>query len=210
MKKNILKIVDSNKTNGAKEQIEFNEPYIVTATLKGTSDLLFHRWNCESIDEKSKAAKNSKAKKTDNIESYVWRNEAGEICIPTNYIRGAIISAAKYKQDPRSPRKSAMDLFKAGIVPQTSLVSLGTETWDYLDTQRITIQRSGINRTRPAMRAGWEAEFQFSILSPEYIHPELFHEVLINAGRLVGIADFRPTYGRFSVVRFSAGFLDDI
>ena len=28
--------------------------------------------------------------------------------------------AAKFRQDPRSQRKSAMDLYKAGVVPLTS------------------------------------------------------------------------------------------
>ncbi len=149
-----------------------------------------------------KAAKNSAAKKTDDIESYVWRNEKDELCIPGEYFRQSIIHAAKFKQDPRSPRKSAMDLFKAGVVSLTQLASLGSDEWDYLDTRRVTVQRAGVNRTRPAMRIGWEVDIQFQILTPEYIDPSLFQDVLNTAGRLVGVGDFRPTYGRFNVTRF--------
>ena len=196
-----LKVVN-DKTNGGKEAIEFGMPYIAEFTLHGSADLLFHRWNCESIDEKAKAAKNSKAKKTDDIESYVWRDESNHLCVPGEYVRQSIIHAAKFKQDPRSPRKSAMDLFKAGIVCLTPMASLGTGAWDYLDTRRVTIQRQGINRTRPAMRAGWKADFQLQVLTPEYIDQHLLQDVLSTAGRLVGVGDFRPTYGRFSVTRF--------
>jgi len=189
-------------TNGGKNTIEMGVPYAVFVTVEGSSDLLFHRWNCEAVDAKAKAAKNSKAKKEDDIESYVWRNQDNELCIPGEYFRQAIIHAAKFRQDPRSPRKSAMDLFKAGIVSLTSLASLGTIDWDYLDTRRVMIQRAGINRTRPAMQLGWTTDLEFQVLTPEYIEPAVFHDVLSTAGRLVGVGDFRPTFGRFFVKKF--------
>lgn len=197
----VLKAVNE-KTNGGRQAVEASLPYVATIELQGSSDFLFHRWNCESIEEKAKAAKNSKAKKTDDIESYVWRNDAGELCVPGEYVRQSVIHAAKYKQDPRSPRKSAMDLFKAGVVSLTQLATLGKAEWDYLDTRRVTIQRNGINRTRPAMKAGWKASFELQVLTPEYIDQTLLYDVLAMAGRLVGVGDFRPTYGRFNIVSF--------
>ena len=199
--KNNLKVV-ADTTNGGKKAIEDGLPYAVDVVVEGASDLLFHRWNCESVDAKSKAAKNSKAKKEDDIESYVWRDTDGKLCIPGEYFRQSIIHAAKFKQDPRSPRKSAMDLFKAGIVSLTTLAPLGVKQWDYLDTRRVTVQRAGINRTRPAMRVGWSTQLQFQVLTPEYIDPTLFQDVLNTAGRLVGVGDFRPTYGRFFIKKF--------
>lgn len=199
-----LKVV-SETTDGGNKAIEAGFPYVVHVTLEGSSDLLFHRWNCEAVEEKSKAAKNSKAKKEDNIESYVWRNDGGYLCVPGEYVRQAIIHAAKYKQDPRSPRKSAMDLFKAGVVSLTDYASLGKKNWDYLDTRRVTVQRAGVNRTRPAMKKGWNSSFTFQVITPEYIDKQLFLDVLGTAGRLVGIGDFRPTYGRFQVTNVKIG-----
>jgi hypothetical protein len=195
----------SETSNGGKTAIEMGLPYAVHVTLEGASDLLFHRWNCEAVDAKANAAKNSKAKKQDDIESYVWRDEKGQLCLPGEYVRQAIIHAAKFKQDPRSPRKSAMDLFKAGVVSLTDVASLGKKDWDYLDTRRVTVQRAGVNRTRPAMKKGWTAKFSFQVLTPEYIDPALFQEILGMAGRLVGVGDFRPTYGRFNITNIKIG-----
>lgn len=189
-------------TSGGDEAISFSEPYSVEVVVEGVADILFHRWNVEAVAEKAAAVKGSKAKKTDNIESYVYRDDEGMICIPGEYLRGAIINAAKYRQDPRSPRKSAMDLFKAGIVSLTPLASLGVEDWDYEHKCRVTIQRNGITRIRPAIKVGWQATFVISSVLPEYIPPQLLNEVASAAGRLVGLADFRPTYGRFSIVGF--------
>ena len=189
-------------TNGAAFDIAAGEPYTVEVVVSGIADLLFHRWNVEAVEEKGKAAKGSKAKKTDNIESYVYRNDDGELCVPGEYLRMAVVAAAKFRQDPRSPRKSAMDLYKAGIVSLTPLASLGVKSWEYEHRCRAVVQRNGITRVRPAVRVGWKCEFQFLVNTPEYISPEQFHEVLAMAGRLVGVGDFRPTYGRFAVTRF--------
>lgn len=191
-------------TNGAKEVIERSIPYRVSVTLEGSSDILFHRWNCEEVQAKSDAPKGSASKKKDNIESYVYRNDDGEICVPGEYLRMAIIAAAKFRQDPRSPRKSAMDLFKAAIVCMNPLASLGCDHWDYEDKRRVVVQRSGINRIRPAMKAGWKATFELMCNIPEYISHTILNEVIQVAGRLIGLGDFRPTYGRFNVVQFGA------
>lgn len=189
-------------TNGGKEVVESQIPFSVAVTIEGSADFLFHRWNAEAVDEKAKAAKNSHAKKTDDVESYVYRTEDGELAIPGEYLRGAIIHAAKYRQDPRSPRKSAMDLFKAGVVSTTPLASLGVTEWDYLDKRRVMVQRAGVNRVRPAMRAGWTATFDFLVMLPEYIDRNTLRETIESAGRLIGIGDFRPTFGRFGIIKF--------
>lgn len=197
-----LKREITEPTNGGREALDASLPYVMTVNIKGTADFLFHRWNCEEVEAKGKAAKNSAAKKTDNIESYVYRNDEGELCIPGEYVRQAIIHAAKYRQDPRSPRKSAMDLHKAGVIALTNLCSLGQKEWDYEDKRRVVIQRSGVNRVRPAMKTGWEIECDLMINLPEYISQESLISVLNDAGRLIGLGDFRPTFGRFTVGGF--------
>ena len=202
MAKTAQVIAIKEPTAGGNITIEHSEPYSVRVTIEGSADFLFHRWNAEAVDEKSRAAKNSKGKKTDDVESYVYRTEAGELAIPGEYLRGAIINAAKFRQDPRSPRKSAMDLYKAAIVVTTALASLGTTEWDYLDKRRVMIQRNGINRVRPAMRAGWAATFDFLVMLPEYVDRNSLRETIESAGRLVGVGDFRPTFGRFGLVKF--------
>lgn len=190
-------------TNDALPDIEIAAPLVVTCMLEGTAAFLFHRWSNEAVAEKAAAAKNSAAKKTDNVESYVYRNADGELCIPGEYVRMAIITAARYRQDPRSSRKSAMDLFKAGIISLTELAPLGAKDWDYLDARRVMIGRAAVTRQRPAMNSGWRAEFQFMINTPEYIDPHLLYAVLADAGRLVGVGDFRPTFGRFLIKSYA-------
>jgi hypothetical protein len=199
-----LTVIGPVVTNGALSTINFSCPYIVRTRIAGTTDFLFHKWNCEAVEAKSRAAKGSRAKKTDDIETYVYRNDRQELCIPGEYVRQAIINAAKFRQDPRSPRKSAMDLYKAGILALTPLATLGVTVWDYEHRCRVKLQQNSITRCRPAMKAGWTMELDLMVNLPEYIPADALHDVLVNAGRLIGIGDFRPTYGRFGVRSFDA------
>jgi len=192
----------SNVSNDAKHSIAMTMPYTAELVVEGAAPLLFHAWSVDGVEAKGKASKGSKARKTDDVQSYVYRDAGGFICIPGEYMRMSLAYAAKYMQDPRSPRKSAMDLFKAGVVVLTELASLGTKDWDYLDRRRVQVQRSGITRCRPAMNTGWKATFVIQILLPEYIDQLLLQTAIMNAGRLVGLGDFRPTFGRFNAVSF--------
>lgn len=189
-------------TNDAKEIIEFEQPYAVEIQIEGTCPILFHRWSVDAVAEKAKAAKGSKAKKEDDTESYMYRNSKGEVCIPGEYLRQSILNAARFKQDPRSPRKSAMDLVEAGLVSMSELCSTGLKEPNFIDKRRVTVQRNGITRCRPALFAGWRIVAEMSILLPQYLSPQFVNELAQAAGKLIGIADFRPTFGRFQVVGY--------
>ncbi len=189
-------------SNDAEETVALGEPYTVAVTIRGSAAILFHRWSNESVAAKSAAAKNSKAKKTDDLASYVYRCDNGNLGLPGEYLRQSIIGAARFRQDPRSPRKSAMDLYKAGVVAITELADLGVDEADYIDRRRVLIQRNAITRERPALREGWEATIDLMVLLPEYIDRTTLLEIIGSAGRLIGVGDFRPTYGRFAVTNF--------
>ena|SRR6185436_15705759 len=196
----VLKL--ANVSNDAASDIAMSEPWSCEVEITGNCPLLFHRWSNEAIAEKAKARKGSAVKKTDNVESFVYRDDQGELCLPGEYLRMSIVNAAKFKQDPRSPRKSAMDLFKAAIIPLTELASLGAVDWDFLDMRRVVVQRNGVTRSRPGMKAGWKATVQLLVNLPEYIDQPFLLDVIGTAGKLIGVGDFRPTYGRFDVTGF--------
>ena len=69
-------------SNGAEAEIGYTEPYVATITIRGVAPILFHAWNNEAVEQKAKAAKNSKSKKTDNLESYVYRTANQTLGIP--------------------------------------------------------------------------------------------------------------------------------
>src|SRR4051812_30103107 len=116
-------------SNAAAATIDLEAPWTADVSITGTAALLFHRWQSDAVEAKSRAAKGSAAKKTDDWPNYLWRDENDVICMPGAYLAGAVTNpqgAAKYRQDPRSSRKSALDLFKAGIAVTTELAPLIT------------------------------------------------------------------------------------
>lgn len=204
-------VLGGDVSNAGAWAIQASHPYVVRIRIIGTAAMLFHRWQSDAVEAKASAAKGSAAKKKDDLESYVYRDDDNICCLPGEYVRGSVCGpqgSAKFRQDPRSPRKSALDMCKSGIVAMTDLARITTFSgqlathWDYEDRRRATVQRAGITRERPAFRAGWSAEMDFQVLLPEYIPPGFFRELLIDAGRLVGVADFRPTFGRFTLDSF--------
>jgi hypothetical protein len=189
-------------SNDGEDALLSTAPYQITFTIRGVADLLFHRWSNEDVAAKSAAKRGSATKKVDNLEAYVHRDEDGMVCLPAVYLHAAIKEAGKFMQDPRSSRpKQACDLFKAALIPVTVMVPLGPK-WEIEDKRRMVVNRSGITRTSPGFKAGWEAEFDFDVILPEYVSQEMFHEALTLAGRVIGLAQYRPTYGRFQVVKF--------
>lgn len=188
-------------SNGGAAVVDLSRPYIARVSVLGVAPLLFHAWNCESIAEKSNAAKGSKGKKTDDVESYVYRTTDGAIGVPGKNLHGALIEVARYYQDPRSPRKALRDMVRAAIIPLTVVAPFEphTKKWDYEDHQRVTVQRAGITRVRPAMKEGWRLTFDLMVTLPEYIGQELLAKLVTDAGRLAGLCDYRPTYGRFAL-----------
>src|SRR5580692_10218438 len=103
-KANVIALKSDQTTDAGNDMIELSFPYTVSVTIEGVCPILFHRWNVEAVGTKAKAAKGSAAKKSDDVESYLYRNDDNEICLPGEYLRQSIIMAAKLKQDPRSPR----------------------------------------------------------------------------------------------------------
>lgn len=179
-------------------------PYRAEVTIKGTRPILFHRYNVDAIAIKAGEKKGSKAKKSDDIETYVYLTEDGKLAVPGINFHSALVAAAKFKSDPRSPRASAKELFKCGVIPTDDLVPFGSgvANWDFIDRRRVRVQNSYITRERPGLAKDWELTFGVDVSLPEYITPDFLLDVANDAGRFCGLCDFRPIFGRFQVSGF--------
>jgi len=180
---------------------ELMEPYAVAVTVEGVAPMLFHRADADEMTAKGAAAKNSRTKKTDNTESYLYRDrKSGEIGVPGMNIKAALAHSARSSSDPRSPRKSARELVIAGIFVTPPLVSLGLEEPDYIDRRTVLIQRNRIVRERPAVGEGWKLKFQINVIEAQLISEGFLRDIADRAGSLVGLCDFRPEFGRFRIM----------
>lgn len=207
----------ASRTNGKKKAKKgdsggvtahhYREPYSVLLTIVGTEDILFHRYDVEQVEAQGKAPKGSKEKKSDNVESYVFRTDAGHIGLPGINFKACLADGAKYFQDPRSPRKSARDMVRAalkvvGVATFINAKGRKAKTWDYLDKRRVTVQRNAISRSRPALYKGWKLELQINVVDAEYIDEDWLNSLVVRCGRSVALCDYRPDFGTFRVESF--------
>jgi len=180
------------------------KPYRAEVTIEGVRPMLFKRYDTQLVADKSALKKGSKGKKSDDLESSVYLSDEGLLAVPGLNFHSALIAAAKFHSDPRSPRASAKELFKCGIlvVDDLSEITPPRKTWDFEDARRVRVQNSYITRVRPGVKKGWQLTFTIDVALPEYITPALLQEVVTDAGRYCGLCDFRPVFGRFSTIGF--------
>lgn len=62
----------------------------------------------------------------------------------------------------------------------------------------VKVQLSRIIRVRPMIPTGWTASFTLEF-DESIINPANLHQALVDAGALVGLGDWRPKFGRFTV-----------
>jgi len=186
--------------------------YTVSVTVRGTAPLLQHRFPVPEFGNLSKGGRKSTGAIDYSTEwkEYFYSN-GGKIYQPSSHIEGALIKAAAGFKIAGKRGRSYKDLFSAAILIDPERIPHNMDVPEeldadadkplYLDVRPVVVQRARIVRVRPAFRAGWELSFEITV-SDDEVQPDLLQDVLILAGRSVGIGDFRPKFGRFAVVEF--------
>lgn len=186
--------------------------YIAHVKVHGTAPLMQHRFPLPDLATMSKGAtKRTGAKDyTDEWKEYLYV-DGDEIYQPASHFEGALIKAAASFKVTGKRGMSYKDLFKSAVFVTPEFINHGVKvpkTLDtdadkklYLDVRPVVIQKARVVRLRPTFKSGWELEFDIEVMDDQ-IASELVQDVLTHAGRVVGVGDYRPRFGRFSVVKF--------
>jgi hypothetical protein len=152
----------------------------------------------------------SKRKKTDEDLAAIrqvearggcWETRDGLLGIPTSAVWRSIYDAATAYKLGASVKRALH--FSDETIP----LLVGGETVfcdDYLadaaniDYRPVVVNRVRTMRARPLVHPGWVSTHQFNLLDDVIDIRELV-PVLERAGRLVGLGDWRPTYGTYDV-----------
>jgi hypothetical protein len=144
---------------------------------------------------------------------------SGYLCQPAAHIEGAMVKAAASFKIKGRAGKTWKDAIRAYCyvspddvphmrnyeyvpTPSLDLTDAPTETLS-VSVMRVVVQRSAVARSRLLIAPGWQLGFNIEV-QDEQVAPNVVQEILTEAGRAVGIGDFRPRYGRFKVVEFAA------
>jgi len=183
-------------------------------TIKGTAPLMLHNGQLANpLNEIAQAMKKISGKrgKTEedlrDLSNLEWRgglyiNSDGFPCIPSNLLKATLVNAAKKKKLGKQ--------FTAGIFVYDNPVIQhdGSDDIDELaqdptfrDQRMVKVQTSKVLRTRPIFPT-WELTFEVMYL-PDVVDEKDIDEAMNTAGYIIGLAEYRPEFGRFEVTSSS-------
>lgn len=148
-----------------------------------------------------------KRKKTDEdhaaIAEVEWNAslyyENGNYIIPTKVIEATLLASAKQfkkgtllKQCVIVADDMILEFKDNNLKPEKLYKKL-----EYVDMRTVKIGQAKTTRCRPKFD-NWKGEFTV-ILDEEKLNAEEIEQIVNNAGKYVGMCDYRPRYGRFQV-----------
>lgn len=177
--------------------------YIIDCTIQGSLPLLMNRFPMPG--EPEVATRHSGVK--ENVEDWEkdyekskYQTEKGELFTPSTHIHRAMeIAALNFKIKGRG-RKTYRDIVRAAC--EVSPDAIIHKIQDVSPDRRwVRVQTARVPRVRACLPAGWTLEFILTILDDQLPFSAV-KDILDYAGRLVGIGDYRPYFGKFLVTHF--------
>jgi hypothetical protein len=163
-------------------------------TIIGTKPLLMHS---PAGIGKSSTKKSNNYDPMEEATAVLYLNSDNVICVPSMAILGALRKAATEHKAKGRGRKTLRDFVYSGLVIDEELIPLPNQEW-VVDARPVVVQRSRIMRWRPRFDK-WELKFTISIVDPSVWNGTDIRNILEDAGKFVGLLDFRPLFGLFKV-----------
>lgn len=178
--------------------------------IKSTCPMLMHSDRfANPLDSGTKVHKGltCKRKKTDEDHEAIARSEFfGSLYIdqdgpfiPSMNLDAAFIEAAKMQKLGKHAKRAMMVMEDKIHLkydgPRTGEGLVADQR--FVDARSVRVSMARLTRYRPKFNE-WEAECTLAY-DANQISPGEVNQIIENAGRLVGVGDFRPRFGRFSV-----------
>lgn len=183
-------------------------------TIGGDAILLHNGQLADPLNPYTKALKNltSTRKKTDatHIEiakaeymGSLYLDSKQRVILPSRVLEAHLVKAAKSSKEGK---EAASGLFvdTDGLMKYEGGPLSPDELWDtgeHVLTVAVRVTQARVMRTRPLLK-NWETTFQVSVLD-DAVNEASLRKWLEDGGRVVGIGDYRPRYGRYEVRSFA-------
>lgn len=184
----------------------------ITFHIRGIAPLLMHSGQLANpLNPLVKEMKvlTGQRKKTDDthlelsrleFRAGLYLNAAGQVVIPSEVLESCIIEGAK-KAKLGKAFKSAIAVQDDAVLDYGKQLT-PEEMWSkpeaFVDVRGVKVGTSRVMRTRPIFRT-WQLMFEV-IFDGDQINAENVVQAVSDAGRQVGLCDYRPKFGRFEIV----------
>lgn len=184
---------------------------IIKFKLTGIRPLLMHNARLsdgtDDVTKELKSMTGNKKKTDDDLEQIKWvewlgglyLDEGGMIAIPADNVLATVIEGARKRKEGKN---AAAGIFETA--PFFKLEHDGSSDPSKLrgnkrfcDYRSVRVGMKRVMRARPIFRS-WSVEIGLQI-NPEIINTRAVCEALEIAGERIGLGDYRPRYGRFTI-----------
>lgn len=136
-----------------------------------------------------------------NIEARggCWETDEGQLGIPNAAVWRSLYNAAtayKRGEDLKRGLAAADVTVPLFINGEPIMCDDFLSDFDNIDYRSVKVQKARTMRARPRVPEGWESEHLFTLLD-DVMDLKDMQPIVERAGRLVGLGDWRPTYGTF-------------
>jgi hypothetical protein len=182
----------------------------IHATIEGISPLLMNRFDEETevkiSSGTSSVMRGSKGTPREQATRKAYADQKGNLYIPGPNIFSCLVQAGKFHKAGKSKittQKSS--LIPAGVSIVELICPLNTKNFE-VDSRSVVIPATGgrIMCHRPRLDV-WRLSFTLDV-DLSMFSVALIRQVLEDAGKKVGLGDFRPdrkgTFGRFAIVEW--------
>ena len=176
--------------------------YKIETEIEGVAPILFNRWTDaaeKGIRTGVTGGKMSEADRAAEALEKVYRNEAGELIVPSWNVKRALLDGCK--RAGLKEGRASMAPFLFATVFLAGDPSFGVTEPDYVDMKsgrRPAKTGGAVLIQRPALKAGWRLPITLNVVDDRR-NPDAIRRSLEEAGLMIGLCDFRPEYGRFIV-----------
>jgi len=150
-------------------------------------------------------------KKVKKGEDFKWEKASyvvdDRVCHPAWHIRSSIVNAAVEYQIPGKGKKTYKNPARAAIFVNPEFIPLRMDGQAVTEPTEIDLRPAVTARgqAKPTRRPLFAAGHRLTFLIYSYwnlVPGAVLRDILIKAGRIYGIGDYRPEFGRFEVVEF--------
>lgn len=181
---------------------------LIKITIQGSSPLLMNAFTDAAAANTGTSAAHvgSKGTPREQAARKVYADEGGNLYIPGPNIFSCLIAAGKFHKAGKSKVTTLKtSLIPAGITVTDLACLLGTKKFE-VDSRSVVIPATGgrIMCHRPRLDQ-WQTTFTLD-LDESMFAPQFVRAIVDDAGKKVGLGDFRPDrkgpFGRFVVTKW--------
>jgi hypothetical protein len=175
----------------------------VKVTIQGTSPILFNRFRDTAIEGKSK--KRTGAMAEFQIEDKLYQDENGKTQLPATYIRNSIVEASQQFKIVGKGKSTYSKLVASTVQIEPFYIELDAGKYEVFRISAVNPMTKGRMMTERPKYDKWSASFEI-ILNDDSVPVSVINEILEQAGKYVGIGDWRPEkkgmFGKFMITSF--------